>query len=237
MFFGGNESLVVPMPAFLIEHDRGLVLVDSMLDPAGVNDLEGAYGPLSAFISEYRPEQTVERQLAALGHAVADVTHVVATHLHYDHAGSLKLFPHANHYVGRGELRYAFFPDALTAAFFRGEDLDAIRDFEWFEVPGHDHDLMGDGSIVLLWAPGHTPGQLAVLVRLPSQTVLLASDVGHLRETWTAEMPTPFDYDSREAVDSIRRLKTIADGAGARVWLTHDPDDWAELPHAPGHLD
>jgi len=177
----------------------------------------------------------VDAQLAALGYRPADVTHVVASHLHFDHAGGLKLFPRAKCYIGRGEWAHAGAPPAASAGFFRPEDLDPIRGFRWFEV-GEDHDLFGDGSVVLLYLPGHTAGQLAVLVRLPTRTVILATDVLHLRETYEAEMPTPFDYDTVAAVASIRRIKLLADSLDATVWITHDANDWAELPHAPAFL-
>jgi N-acyl homoserine lactone hydrolase len=233
MFYGGNDPITFPVPAFVIEHDRGLVLVDTMLDAAAAGNPEPVYGPISAVIAEYREEQTVEAQLAVLGYRPSDVTHVIASHLHFDHIGGLSLFGHAKCYIGLGEFPHAYWPGAATAGFFRRVELDAVREFDWHEVSAEGHDLFGDGSIVILWAPGHTPGQLAVQVRLPTQTIILATDVGHLRETFAAEMPTPFDVDTIAAVDSIRRLKLLADSLGARVWISHDADDWAEFPHAP----
>jgi glyoxylase-like metal-dependent hydrolase (beta-lactamase superfamily II) len=230
---GGEEIVTMPCGAFLIEHERGLVLVDSMLDPAGQGDLAGRYGPLEWLFTEYEPHQTVVANLERLGLGVGDVTHVVASHLHFDHAGSLALFGHAKLYVGRGEATHAMRPPRADP-FYDPRDVAGVDAYATrFEV-GQDHDLFDDGAITLLHVPGHTPGQLALLVRLPSQNVLLACDVVHHIDAFRAEVPMMADYDTVAAVESIRRCKLIADGTSARVIISHytDPD----IPQVPDSL-
>lgn len=228
----GGEPHTMPCGAFLIEHDRGLVLVDSMLDPDGRTDLAGRYPGLEWLFVEYEEHQTVEANLRALGKTPEDVTHVVVSHLHFDHAGSFGLFPHAKFYVGKGEMTHASRPPRPDP-FYAIRDVTPIEGFTRFEV-GHDHDLFDDGTITLIHAPGHTVGQLALLVRLPSQNVLLACDVVHDIEAYEAEVSMAADYDSVTAVDSIRRCKLIADGADARVIISHYVDD---VPLIPEYLD
>lgn len=230
---GGEETHVMPCAAFLIEHERGLVLVDSMLDPAGQGKVAERYGALEWLFVEYEPHQTVEANLAKLGFSVADVTHVVVSHLHFDHAGSFGLFGHAKFYVGRGEMTHATRPPRPDP-FYDPRDVAPLETFTRFEVGPFDHDLFDDGSITLMHVPGHTPGQLALLVRLPSQNVLLACDVVHDIDAYHAEVPMMADYDSVAAVNSIRRCKLVADGASARVIISHyvDPD----VPAIPDFL-
>jgi glyoxylase-like metal-dependent hydrolase (beta-lactamase superfamily II) len=123
-------------------------------------------------------------------------------------------------------------PDPAAAAFFRTQDLEPTRGFKWHQI-GMDHDLFGDGSIVILHTPGHTPGELSLLVRLPSRNFVLTGDTVHLRQGLEDELPMPYDHNTELAVQSIQRLKLIRDSADATVWISHDPEDWAEFEHAP----
>jgi N-acyl homoserine lactone hydrolase len=98
---------------------------------------------------------------------------------------------------------------------------------------GFDHDLFGDGSVVVLHTPGHTPGELSLLVRLKSRNFILTGDTVHLRQALEDEIPMPYDSNTELAIRSIRRLKLLRESADATVWITHDPEDWAEFQHAP----
>ncbi|MGH9055511.1 MAG: N-acyl homoserine lactonase family protein [Acidimicrobiales bacterium] len=235
LMVGASGELTIPMPAYLVEHPNGLVLFDTGLVPEASDDPEGVYGGLASFLGlNFAPEQRVDRQIEALGYKLGDVTHVVASHTHFDHTGGLHLFPDAKMYVGTGDLRYAYWPDAAGAAFFRTADLDPTRGFRWHHIPeGVDHDLFGDGSVVILSTPGHTPGELSMVVRLSTRNFVLTGDTVHLREALEREIPMPYDSDTATAIQSIQRLKLIREAADAVVWITHDPEDWADLPHAP----
>lgn len=231
---GASGQTTIPMPAYLIEHPKGLVLFDTGLVPDAADDPEKVYGGLATFLDiRFTPEQRVDRQIEALGYRTSDVKYVIASHTHFDHAGGLYLFPGAQFYVGEGDIRYAYWPDPAGAVFFHRPDIDAARDYRWREVPGCDVDLFGDGSVVILFTPGHTPGELSLLVRLPGRNFLLTGDTVHLREALETVAPMPYDASTEQSLRSIRRLQLIRDTADATVWITHDPEDWAEFQHAP----
>lgn len=234
LMYGLSGELTIPMPAYLIEHPRGLVLFDTGLVPAAIDDPRAVYGDL-ADLTKIRaePHQRLDRQIEALGYKISDITHVIASHAHFDHSGGLYLFPHAKFYAGQGEMQFAYWPATIGAGFFRLPDLDATRGFDWHEIPGIDVDLFGDGSIVILFTPGHTPGELSLLVRLSDRNFILTGDTVHLRAALENEIHFPVDADTAAAVRSLRRLKLLRDSADATVWITHDPDDWAEHKHAP----
>lgn len=233
LMVGATGQSTIPMPAYLIEHPKGLVLFDTGLVPDAADDPEQVYGPLAEFLGlRYTREQRLDNQLQALGYRVEDVTHVIASHTHFDHAGGLYLFPEAKLYAGTGELRYAMWPDPAGAGFFRQADVEATRTYPWHQVPV-DHDLFGDGSVVILHTPGHTPGELSLLVRLPSRNFVLTGDTVHLRQALEEEIPMPYDANTELSIRSIQRLKLIRESADATVWITHDPEDWAEFDHAP----
>jgi glyoxylase-like metal-dependent hydrolase (beta-lactamase superfamily II) len=102
----------------------------------------------------------------------------------------------------------------------------------WREVHG-DLDVFGDGSLVILSTPGHTPGETSLLVRLPGRNFILTGDTVHLRSNLENLFPLPFDVNNQEAVRSLRRLRMLTKCNDATVWISHDPEDWAEFGHAP----
>ncbi|HET9970148.1 MAG TPA: N-acyl homoserine lactonase family protein [Streptosporangiaceae bacterium] len=234
LMVGASGQVTIPMPGYLIEHPKGLVLFDTGLAPAAAADPQAVYGDLASFLGlRFTPEQAVDRQIAALGYRPSDVKYVIASHTHFDHCGGLYLFPGAEFLVGEGDLRFAYWPDPAGAVFFRQADIDATRAYRWREVPRCDVDLFGDGSVVILFTPGHTPGELSLLVRLPGRNFILTGDTVHLREALDKVIPMPYDSSTEEALRSIRRLQFIRDGADATIWISHDPDDWADFKHAP----
>lgn len=239
LMVGATGELTIPMPAYLIEHPKGLVLFDTGLTPDAAEDPEAVYGPLAQFLGiRFTPDQRLDRQVEALGYKLSDVTHVVASHTHFDHTGGLHLFPDAKMYVGADDLRFAYWPDPAGQAFFRTADLEPTRAFQWRQVPtGVDHDIFGDGSLVIVSTPGHTPGELSMVVRLPSRNFILTGDTVHLRAALEGEIPMPYDSDTAQSVRSIQRLKLLREAADATVWISHDPEDWSEFPHAPHCFD
>ena len=105
------------------------------------------------------------------------------------------------------------------------EDLPPALDADWQFVHGH-HDLFGDGSLVILSMPGHTPGNQSLLVRLPGRTVLLTGDTAHLHSALDHPAPMSADTDPAAAVTSQHRLSALAEQTDAQIWVAHDPHDW-----------
>ncbi|MCE3554453.1 N-acyl homoserine lactonase family protein [Pseudonocardia sp. RS11V-5] len=229
MVVGGSGTLTIPVPTYLIRHPRGLVLVDTGLAPAAVEDPEGTYGPLATMLGlDFTEDLRVDRQIEALGFAASDVTHVIISHSHFDHTGGISLFPNAQFLIGAPDLSYAFWPLPAASVFFRSADLEAARGFHWRPLTA-DLDLFGDGTIRILLMPGHTPGNTSTLVRLEDRHVLLTGDTVHVSEALTAELPMPSDHSTLDSVHSIRRLKDIAHAHEAEVIIQHDFDDWNRL--------
>jgi N-acyl homoserine lactone hydrolase len=223
----GDRAVPVPFPVFLVEHPDGLVLFDTGLDPDHAGDPAGAYGEVADRIRiDFRDDHLIEPQLAAHGYSPSHIGTVVASHLHFDHAGALKRFVHARTYVGDGELDWARNPERFAATWYREEDFADRHGIDWHVLPT-DYDLFGDGSVVVLLLPGHSPGSLGLLVRLPQQTVILTGDVVHNRLDLDNEMHYLGDMDSVAARRSLRKLKWLADTHGADIWINHDVDDWA----------
>lgn len=229
MVLGMNGPVDIPLAPFLIVHGDDLVLFDTGFHPMVCDDPALLFGNRpEADMIESNPEQKLDRQLEKLGYSVADVTHLVVSHIHMDHAGGLYLFPNAKFYVGPGEFDYGRNPNPESAHLVRNEDFltDEILGYDWTEVSEERFDLFGDGTVQLLHLPGHTPGQLAVLVRLSSRSVILTADVVHLREAAEKLAAAPTDWNQDISVESIKKMLTIAEEEDAELWVAHDYRDW-----------
>lgn len=233
LIVGGQGKLTVPLPSFLIEHERGLVLFDTGLVPEAADDPHAIYGELVEEAGiEMTPDQRVDRQLATIGFKPEDITHVILSHTHLDHTGGLSLFPQAQFFIQRGELGYGYWPYPAAAAFFRQADFEPIRKIGWNEVDG-DFDLFGDGSIQMLACPGHTPGNASLFVQLADQSFVLTGDTVHSTYAIDSELPASPDANSEKAVWSIRKIKQLARARQSTIWVPHDPDQWPAFKHAP----
>lgn len=229
----GDAAPKVPMPAYLVEHPDGLVLFDAGLDPDFAGDPVAGYGEVAERIGVVFDERHVlENQLRALGHSLADVTTVIASHLHWDHIGGLKQFSNARIILGAGEQKYAQSPERFAEAFYRPADLAGAQAMAFEEID-EDLDVFGDGTVIALRLPGHTPGSLAAKVRLSDRTFVLSGDVVHTRDAYEHEVHYHGDVDSVAARASLRRLRGIIDAEKADLWIVHDPQDWDRFASSP----
>ena len=178
-----------PINAYVIEHRNGLVLFDTGQDRASVTDsgyfpggLAGVmYGRLAKF--DIAAQQTLTAGLGQLGYAVSDVKTAVISHLHQDHIGGLAELSHADIVVSQAEWDTLSSPlPELRGLMRRHIDLPGLHWNRITPEPTSDpglapfragHDLFGDGSLVVLPTPGHTPGSIALLVRRPGRPPLI----------------------------------------------------------------
>jgi N-acyl homoserine lactone hydrolase len=230
--YSGARTGTMPCPSFLIEHRRGLVLFDTGISPRGLADPDHYFPYLVERLRfDCNPELGIDAQLRCLGIAPDRISYVIASHLHFDHAGGLYLFPGATFVVGRGELGFAYHPDEPSRHRYLLGDLQPTRNFRWVEV-GADFDLFGDGSVQILLSPGHTPGSLALFVRLPQRNVILTGDTCHYQIEVEHGIADAL-HDQALGNASLRRLILIRDAWDAQIWVGHDPEDWATWPHSP----
>ena len=233
LMMGGSDAMIdIPIPSFLIEHSKGLVLFDTGCAPEVAVDPEGYWGVATKFLTNIRftKDQVVDQQVKLHGYQTSDVKYVVVSHLHLDHSGGIRLFPNATFLVMKGELPYAYWPDRKARNGFIFNDLAPTRGFDWKELAG-DTDLFGDGSLMMLKTAGHTPGECSLKVRLKHESVVLTGDTIHIRPQLETLAAMDSDYDIPEASASIRRLRDMRDRGEARLWISHAPEDWVEYPH------
>jgi N-acyl homoserine lactone hydrolase len=235
LMVGASGPVTVPSTVVVIEHPgHGVILFDTgvnhrVADDAGADEqwgpgLRGRYGA-----TLFTREHAVDTQLERLGYRCADVTTVVYSHLHLDHAGGMEHFPGALHVVQHDELRHAWWPDRWTARGYALADYLPGRGFDYLELTG-DADLFEDGSLRVVRLPGHTPGSQGLVVDLPDRgRVAFVGDAAHLHEQVAAEIPQISDWNVEAKLRSYQRLRAWR-RAGIRPFLSHDVDDFAALP-------
>lgn len=208
-----DEEIRMPYSLWVVLTDEGPVVVDtgfSVPDAYWVGD------------AQWRP---VPDALAAVGIRPAEVARVILTHLHFDHAGHIDLFPRARIAVSRTEFEHATTrtPDELRAGFIDPRHLAAVRAVE---ADGRldllDGEADAGAAITVIPAPGHTPGQVGVLVRSAAGAVLLASDAAHFFEQVDRGWRFFAHSDAQQSDRSIRMLAARARAAGAPFIPGHD---------------
>ena len=224
---GATGRLRVPVPCFLIEHPQGLVLFDSGLHAEAATAPEARLGSAaSLFAVELAPHEDVGARLAALGVAPGAVRFLVTSHLHFDHTGGHATIPNAALVVQRAEWTAARDPELARGLLYDPANYDLGHEVRC--VDG-EHDLFGDGRVVCLPTPGHTPGHQSLRVRLASGEVVLTADACYLRSALEAMQLPPVVHDREEMLASLRRLRAL-EAAGARLYFGHDPAPWAQDP-------
>jgi N-acyl homoserine lactone hydrolase len=220
-----GEEIDVPYFLYVLVHPRGVVLFDSGPHPALASDPRAHLGAeADTWEILCGPADDVVGRLRTVGMRPQDVTHVVQSHLHYDHAGGLGALLHAPILVQREELEFAHRAPVYQQGIYVAADF-AHEEARWIRLDGM-HDVFGDGSVVLVPTPGHTAGHQSAVVRLPGWRVVLAGDAAYSETAMrTGALPAAALAWSPDAmVRSWRRLAGICEEQRAALITTHDLD-------------
>lgn len=179
------------------------------------------------------PKVSLADQLAKLNVTPDQIKFVGISHFHADHTGQVASFPKATLLIGKGDW------DGITSTPpMPGANVPPFAN--WISGGGKveplpvDKDVFGDGTVVMLNTPGHTPGHHALLVRLKDKgVVLLSGDLAHFRENYDSDGVPNFNVNRSETIASIERFKQIASNLKATVIIQHDQRDVEKLPAFP----
>jgi glyoxylase-like metal-dependent hydrolase (beta-lactamase superfamily II) len=231
------QTTPLSIAAYLIVHPRGILLWDA----GAIADDERRSLPSGA---EHRVRRAdgQERvvtlapplgdQLQGGGYTPDDVTHLALSHYHWDHTASANAFAHATWLVRQGD-RDAMFADPAPGA-ARPATYAALKESRTVTVTDDEHDVFGDGTVILKSAPGHSEGHQVVYVKLAKTGgVVLSGDLYHYPEERTLNRLPTFEVSEEQTAASRRALDAFLIRTGAQLWIQHDLVGHRKLRKAP----
>ena len=220
-----GRSMHLVASCYLIQHNDSYLIWDTGLPAA---DLGAKLDPKAAISDTV--SITIVDQLKQLGLTPDRIADVGISHYHNDHTGQAASFPKARLLIGKGDL------DALPSK----DDARAKPLAPWLKDGGKldpvmgDRDIYGDGTVVMIALPGHTPGHHGLLLRLKKTgPVLLSGDVAHFRENYDSNGLPDWNANRADSLASMERVRALVKNTGALFIIQHDPSDVAKLPTFP----
>lgn len=227
---GVSKDFVVS--CYVIKHERGILLWGTGLNDGLIDKPEGITAANGNFHLSIK--RTLRSQLAELGIEPEDVTYVSMSHMHPDHSGNGNLFTASTLILQEEEYDAAFGDEPQRYAFnpaFYGK----LKDSKTIRLKG-DHDVFGDGRVIVKRAIGHTPGHQCLFIDFHKMgPVLLSGDLWHFMKNRVHRRVPKFNFDKEATLRSMEEIERFAAERGANIWIEHDAEFNAAIPHAPAY--
>jgi N-acyl homoserine lactone hydrolase len=224
---GVNEGkpIVLSDNCYLIRHAKGTLLWDTGIPDAAAGMPNGLESGGGAIIQ--RRTKTLAAQLAEVKVKPGAITYVGLSHNHGDHTGNAKMFPGSTFLVQQAEYDFAY-ADPAKSPLPPGAKVTKLNG---------DYDVFGDGSVIIISTPGHTPGHQSLLVNLrKTGPVLLSGDAVHFKDNWDNRRVPAMNTDKGQTVASMERLAALSTSLKAPLWINHDKPQSDAVPHSPKYL-
>ena len=226
---------------FLVVHPRGKLIWDA----GAVPDMD--WTPTGGAVTHHLvlPDGTerdltlrkrLTAQLAEAGYTAKDIEYLAFSHHHYDHTANANAFAGATWLVRQVE-REAMFAEK-TPGTTQPSYYAELKNSKTVIIQDDEHDVFGDGSVVLKSAPGHTPGHQVLYLKLPrTGGVVLSGDLYHFPEARTLKRVTIFDFDQAQTAVSRDAIEAFLTKTGAQLWIQHDYIGDSRLKKAPDYYE
>jgi N-acyl homoserine lactone hydrolase len=227
----GDASFV--SPCYLVVHPKGTLIWDvGQVPDANIPD-DGTEAVQQNIL---KATKRLSTQLAALGYKPKDITYVAMSHYHADHTANANAFAGSTWIVQQAEYDIMF-SDAQVGI-RTPESYRELKSAKRITLKNADHDVFGDGTVVVKTAPGHTPGHQMLFLKLARfGPLLLMGDLYHLPEEATLDRVPTFDFDATMTRATRKNVDAFIRKSGATAWIQHDPVTYAPLKKAPQFYD
>ncbi len=217
---GGATPLA--MTAYLVVHPKGSLLWEACGLPDDRIEKGGNTDGLLPNLQRARSTKTLRSQLQAVGYPASRITYFAVSHYHDDHTANANEYRGSTWLVQKAE-RDAMFAEGPPARYADPSFYGALKDSKTTLLNG-DHDVFGDGSVVIKAAPGHTPGHQALFLNLPKTgKILLSGDLYHRRsERENHEPPPASDTNPAQDIESRKTIEKFLQETGTTLWIGHD---------------
>jgi len=227
-----GEKQPFAVPCYLVVHPKGTLMWDvGVIPDAQVN---GSAQGISTVT------RTLKSQLAEIGYAPADIKYLALSHLHSDHTANANDFAGSTWLVHQNERDAMFAPPPPPGAGrgrggpMQSANFNKLKDSKTVILTEKDYDVFGDGTVVIMYAPGHTPGHQILFLRLKqSGPILIAGDLYHLPQEITMHRFPTFEFDKEQSAASREKVDAFLKQSGARLWIEHDLATFATLKKSP----
>jgi glyoxylase-like metal-dependent hydrolase (beta-lactamase superfamily II) len=216
-----RNRIQLGMRCLLIEHDDGLVLIDTGSGNKETPKFHDIYGIENAGANG---RTALEDALVQAGHSPDDVRVVISTHLHFDHAGGntwrneggeiLPSFPRARYVVQRGEYDYATHTNERTAASYFPPNFEPVQRAGLLDLVDGEREVVR--GIRVIPTPGHVPFHQGILIESAGERAFYLGDLVPTQ----AHLPLPWimGYDVEPLVTLETKRRMLA-RALAEEWI------------------
>jgi N-acyl homoserine lactone hydrolase len=233
-----GRSIEFSSTCWLIKRGGEWVLWDTGVPQSALDDPNG-WSTLPKLIV-YHLDRTITGQLAEIGLKAKDITYVAVSHTHGDHIGNVGLFPDSTVLIQRVEYSWISSPDGPN------DNVNQLKALarklmgrpKQLRLLDGDTDLFGDGSVVLISTPGHTPGHQSLLVHLTKTGfVILSGDVAHSEGNLEKDIVPSLNTDAAASIASMDRIRQMMTTYQARLFINHDKAQSDVLKLLPAYYD
>ena len=236
-----RNRIPMGMRVLLVEHESGLVLIDSGSGNKETAKFQDIYGIENAGAPIDGVARTaLEDGFTQLGHRLGDVSLVINTHLHFDHAGGNTFldaagavrptFPNARYVVQAGEYHYATHTNERTAASYFGRNWDSIREAGRLDLIDGGCELVAGISVIR--TPGHVPHHQSVLIDGGGEIACFLGDV--CPTAYHLPLPWIMGYDVEPLV-TLESKRWLLKRAQEERWLVVFEHDATHAAGRVGH--
>ena len=219
---------------YLIQHGKDWMLWDTGNADAIAAQPDGVTAAGGQLV--IRMPKTLVAQLQEIGLKPTDVTRLALSHLHPDHAGNANLFTAATLYLQELEYDAGFGPEPAKFN-FNPATYGNLRGNPVMKLRG-DHDVFGDGSVVIKSAPRHTVGHQVLFVRLPrTGPLVLSGDLAHFEDTWVNKRVPAINYDREQSLKSMQAIDAFLKESHATLWINHDKPQSDRIAKSPAFVE
>jgi glyoxylase-like metal-dependent hydrolase (beta-lactamase superfamily II) len=218
---------------YLIAHPKGTLIWYTGLSDSVAQHKDGV-----KFEDNFhmRVQKPLAAQLRDIGYRPEDVNYLGISHMHFDHIGNVGLFPKSTLLMQKEEYAAAFGADAAKY----GNDpknYPTLKANPVRQLAG-DHDVFGDGRVVIKRLVGHTPGHQSLFLKLPKTgNLLLSGDLVHYTKNWEHRRVPGFNFNQEQSVKAMDEAAAFMKANKATLWIQHDLEQNAGIKHAPAYYE
>jgi glyoxylase-like metal-dependent hydrolase (beta-lactamase superfamily II) len=217
---------------FLIAHPKGTLMWDAGAVPDS-SFKAGAPGTLRYATST----KTLSAQLAEIGYALADITYLSLSHFHWDHVGNSNLFAPTATWLVRKLERDMMFTEPFSPR-TEPSNYNLLKNSKTVIVTREEHDVFGDGTVILKSAPGHSPDHQVLFLKLAKTgPIVLSGDLYHYPEERKLKKIPTTEFNADQTAASRAVVEAFLKKTGAQLWIQHDFTANAKLKKSPQFYD